>query len=106
MSITTDEVYRLTPKGCAYAALMEYIQPELRMQAVEALWAEVGSIVDSQPDLLAACRGLLDAIHDSMTHAAQAAHAEQIDAAKAAISKAKGGAACAPPTTADRRFPP
>jgi hypothetical protein len=49
--------------------------------------------VNSFPDLLAACRGLLDAIHDSMTHESQRFHAEQIDAARAAIAKAKGGVA-------------
>lgn len=49
-------------------------------------------LMAAAPDLLAACKGLLDAIHDSMTHAAQAAHAEQIDAARAAIAKAEGGA--------------
>ena len=39
--------------------------------------------------LLAACEGLLNAIHDSMTHESQAFHAEQINAAKAAIALAK-----------------
>lgn len=41
--------------------------------------------------LAEACRGLLDAIHDSMTHESQQFHAAQITAARAAIAKATGG---------------
>ncbi len=47
-------------------------------------------LIAAAPDLLAACKGLLDAIHDSMTHESQAFHADAINTAKAAI--AKGGA--------------
>ena len=47
-------------------------------------------LIAAAPDLLSACRGLLDAIHDSMTHESQNHHREQIDAAFAAVEKAEG----------------
>ena len=47
-------------------------------------------LIAAAPDLLEACRGLLDAIHDSMTHESQNHHREQIDAARAAVEKAEG----------------
>jgi len=49
-------------------------------------------LMAAAPDLLAACNGLLDAIHDSMTHASQKHHEAAIAAARAAIAKATGGA--------------
>lgn len=47
-------------------------------------------LIAAAPDTYAACVGLLDAIHDSMTHESQRFHAAQIDAARAAIAKAEG----------------
>ena len=42
------------------------------------------------PDLLAACKSLLDIIHDDLTHARQEDHRAALDAARAAIAKAEG----------------
>ena len=47
-------------------------------------------LLAAAPDTYAACVGLLNAIHDSMTHESQRFHAAQIDAARAAIASATG----------------
>ena len=64
-------------------AEMLFEHDQVKMRAYTSLFC-------AAPDLLEACRGLLDAIHDSMTHESQNHHREQIDAARAAVEKAEG----------------
>ena len=93
MTTNTRAEYRQEWRvGKAYATNKDEIEGSTHVPGmarhVAVCNAADAPLIARAPEMDAAIRGLLDIIHDSMTHAAQSHHSDAINAARKAIGLA------------------